>query len=217
MKFHANKADAKWTEIDLKSKGAEIEVTTFRTESGYSDGRHPDKVEFTSSIEEDLSRRDFTINSIAFSPEKGFVDPFNGRYDLERKVIKCVGNPEDRFNEDALRLLRAIRFSAQLFFNIDWNTWIPITLGAHLTKAISRERIQEEFNKTLLGKGGFRFSDFVKFGYISPCIDEEYRLPQDKWIKFKDLTYANLFMEYEERLPKDPIERIQFLYSYYRT
>ena len=192
----------------------QYEITTFRKDGDYSDGRHPDKVEFTSSIEEDLSRRDFTINSIAFSPEKGFVDPFNGRYDLERKVIQCVGNPADRFSEDALRLLRAIRFSAQLFFNIDYNTWIPITLGAHLTKAISRERIQEEFNKTLLGKGGFRFSDFVKFGYISPCIDEEYRIPQDKWIKFKDLTYANLFMEYEDRLPKDPIERIQFLYSY---
>lgn len=192
----------------------QYEITTFRKDGDYSDGRHPDTVEFTSSIEEDLSRRDFTINALAYNPEKGFIDPFNGRYDLERKVIKCVGNPEDRFNEDALRLLRAIRFSAQLFFNIDYNAWVPIRLGAPLTKALSRERIQEEFNKTLLAKYGCRFSDFVKYDYISPYIDKEYRLPQDKWLKFKDLMYANLFMEYEARLPKDPIERIQFLYSY---
>ena len=129
----------------------QYEITTFRKDGDYLDGRHPDKVEFTSSIEEDLSRRDFTINSIAYNPEKGFVDPFSGKYDLERKVIKCVGNPVDRFNEDALRMMRTIRFSCQLGFTVDKDTLNAINLLKDKISQVSRERIQAELTKSFLG------------------------------------------------------------------
>jgi len=129
----------------------QYEITTFRKDGDYSDGRHPDKVEFTSSIEEDLSRRDLTINGIAYSLGKGFVDPFNGRYDLERKVIKCVGNPVDRFNEDALRMMRTIRFSCQLGFTVDKDTLNAISLLKDKISQVSKERIQAELTKSFLG------------------------------------------------------------------
>ena len=103
----------------------EIEVTTFRTESDYSDGRHPDKVEYTGNIEEDLSRRDFTINAIASYLGDGTItDPFHGRDDIKRKVIRTVGNPLERFSEDGLRPVRAVRFSAQLGFEIMHRQWM---------------------------------------------------------------------------------------------
>ena len=95
------------------------EVTTYRVDGEYEDHRHPKEVTFTASLEEDLKRRDFTINAMAYNPETGLVDIFEGIQDLNRKVIRCVGNPGERFDEDALRILRAIRFSAQLGFEID--------------------------------------------------------------------------------------------------
>ena len=94
--------------------GEGYEVTTFRTEAGYSDHRHPDSVRFVRSLEEDLARRDFTVNAMAFHPERGLVDPFGGRADLERGLIRAVGEPELRFREDALRILRALRFTLPL-------------------------------------------------------------------------------------------------------
>lgn len=99
-----------------------FEITTFRIDGDYNDGRHPDSVRFTSNIEEDLARRDFTINAMAYSPKRGFIDPYHGREDIKNKLIRCVGEPEDRFNEDALRILRAIRFACQLDFSIETNT-----------------------------------------------------------------------------------------------
>lgn len=99
-----------------------FEITTFRIETTYSDNRHPDKVIFTNSLEEDLSRRDFTMNAIAYNEEEGFVDYFNGISDIKSKLIKCVGDPDTRFNEDALRILRALRFSSVTGFDIDKKT-----------------------------------------------------------------------------------------------
>ena len=99
-----------------------LEITTFRIEKGYSDNRHPDRVDFTDKVEDDLSRRDFTVNAIAYSPEKGFVDPFGGCADIKKETIRCVGNPNVRFGEDALRILRALRFSSVLGFEIDPET-----------------------------------------------------------------------------------------------
>ena len=96
-----------------------FEVTTYRVDGEYEDHRHPKEVTFTASLEEDLKRRDFTINAMAYNPETGIVDIFEGIEDLKRKKIRCVGNPRERFDEDALRILRAIRFSAQLGFEID--------------------------------------------------------------------------------------------------
>ena len=104
-----------------------FEVTTFRIDGMYCDNRRPDKVEFTSLLEEDLARRDFTINAIAYHPDEGFIDPFNGITDIRRREIKTVGNPDERFNEVALRMLRAIRFSAQLDFSISQEIIASIT------------------------------------------------------------------------------------------
>lgn len=95
------------------------EVTTYRVDGDYEDGRHPKQVMFTSSLEEDLKRRDFTINAMAYHPERGLVDLFHGMEDMEHKIVRCVGDPMERFHEDALRILRAVRFSAQLGFTIE--------------------------------------------------------------------------------------------------
>ncbi len=127
------------------------EITTFRTESDYSDSRHPDSVYFVTDINADLSRRDFTMNAIAFSPSRGLVDPFNGVEDIKKRVIKTVGTPEKRFSEDALRILRALRFSSVLGFEIDDSTSPAIFTLSDNLKNVSPERIYSELKKLLLG------------------------------------------------------------------
>lgn len=129
-----------------------IEITTFRIETGYSDGRHPDKVDFTTDITKDLSRRDFTMNSIAFSPKKGFVDPFGGKTDIKKGIIRCVGEPKERFAEDSLRILRALRFSSVLGFKIEEETEKAMFECKKLLSNISVERIFSETTKLLCGK-----------------------------------------------------------------
>ena len=125
------------------------EVTTYRIDGKYEDSRHPESVEFTPKLEEDLKRRDFTINAMAYNDEHGIVDIFDGVGDLHRKIIRCVGNAHDRFDEDALRILRAVRFSAQLGFGIEENTARAAKELAVNLKRISSERIHTEFNKML--------------------------------------------------------------------
>jgi len=125
------------------------EVTTFRIDGVYLDGRRPKDVTFTSDLEKDLSRRDFTINAIAYNPNTGIVDPFNGLKDIQNKIICCVGDASFRFQEDALRMMRAIRFSAQLSFNIDQNTLQAISLLSERLGMVSMERIREELTKIL--------------------------------------------------------------------
>ena len=132
-------------------KGEKIEVTTFRIDGEYLDGRRPESVCFTKSIEEDLSRRDFTINAIAFSPKTGFYDPFDGRKDIQNKLIRCVGDANERFNEDALRMVRAVRFAATLGFEVDKKITESISKLAPKLSMISIERITEETRKLLLG------------------------------------------------------------------
>ncbi len=130
-----------------------IEVTTFRTESDYSDGRHPDKVEYAGHIEEDLSRRDFTMNAMAASLKDGhIVDPYGGAEDIQKKTIRAVGQPLERFMEDGLRPVRAVRFASQLGFKIEENTWAAILREDILKKSagISLERFRDEFCKILL-------------------------------------------------------------------
>ncbi len=132
--------------------GTPLEITTYRIEKGYSDGRHPDKVIFTLKLEEDLKRRDFTVNSIAYSPEKGFIDPFGGKKDIERKIIRCVGNTTERFTEDSLRILRGLRFSSVLGFEIEENTAEAMRECKELLNSVSKERIFSELSKLLCGK-----------------------------------------------------------------
>ena len=128
------------------------EVTTYRIDGAYLDGRHPAEVTFTESLLEDLRRRDFTINAMAYSEETGVVDAFQGIQDLEDGVIRCVGTAKERFMEDALRILRAIRFSAQLDFSIEEETWKALSVIAPNLVHVSRERIQVELTKTLLSE-----------------------------------------------------------------
>lgn len=132
--------------------GAGIEVTTFRTESGYSDNRRPDKVEFVNSLEEDLRRRDFTINAMAMTEAMDIIDPFGGKLDLNSGLIRAVGQAEERFSEDALRMLRAIRFSGQLEFRIDTETMLAIKQHAASIRSVAVERIKAELDKVLVSK-----------------------------------------------------------------
>lgn len=127
-----------------------FEVTTYRVDGEYEDGRHPKEVSFTASLEEDLKRRDFTINAMAYNPKRGLVDLFGGVQDMENRIIRCVGNPLERFTEDALRILRAVRFSAQLGFSIEGETLKAISVLAPNLKYVSAERIQVELLKLLV-------------------------------------------------------------------
>ena len=126
------------------------EVTTYRVDGEYEDGRHPKEVTFTASLEEDLKRRDFTINAMAYNPSGGLVDLFGGMEDIDRKIIRCVGDPLERFTEDALRIMRAVRFSAQLGFSIEEETRKALKVLAPNLKHVSAERIQVELVKLLM-------------------------------------------------------------------
>lgn len=126
------------------------EITTYRTESTYINNRKPEKVTFVSDIKEDLSRRDFTINALAYNNKVGLIDYYNGIDDLKNKIIRAVGVANTRFNEDALRMLRAIRFSSQLNFTIEENTYLAIKNNSSLLQNISKERINSELCKILL-------------------------------------------------------------------
>lgn len=127
-----------------------FEVTTFRTDSEYTDHRRPDAVLFSASLTEDLKRRDFAINAMAFHPVKGIIDPFGGKDDLNKKIIRTVGDPRERFNEDALRMLRAIRFKARFGFSVDEAALNAIREMAGTIRYVSRERILSELNGILL-------------------------------------------------------------------
>ncbi len=130
-----------------------IEVTPYRIEAKYSDFRHPDEVKFSKNIEDDLKRRDFTINALAYNPHKGqLIDLYKGQEDIKDKVIRAVGEANDRFNEDALRMLRAVRFSTQLDFAISYDTMKAIVDNSNLLKNISMERIRDEFTKIIESK-----------------------------------------------------------------
>lgn len=139
--------------VTLLLDGTPFEVTTFRVDGSYSDSRRPDSVTFTRSIREDLARRDFTINAMAYHPEKGLVDPFGGRNDLNAGIVRCVGEPELRFTEDALRILRCVRFASTLDFSIDGTTKEAMLCLLPKLDSVARERVRTELDKALLGAG----------------------------------------------------------------
>jgi len=149
-----------------------FEVTTYRVDGKYSDGRHPDRVEFTRSLEEDLKRRDFTINSFAYNPEKGLVDLFDGMSDLENHIIRAVGKPEERFGEDALRILRAFRFSAQLDFRVEEKTKEAAKELSGNLSMISAERIREELTKLITSDHPERMEDLYDNGITEIILPE---------------------------------------------
>ncbi len=132
-----------------------IEITTFRTESKYTDRRHPDEVKFAKTIKEDLARRDFRINAIAYDPiNKKYIDPFDGKKDLKEEIIRTVGNPNERFSEDALRLMRAVRFATELNFTIEKETLASIKKHAESIRVIAKERIRDELIKIIMSERG---------------------------------------------------------------
>lgn len=191
----------------LAGSGAH-EVTTYRIDGEYEDGRHPKEVVFTSSLAEDLRRRDFTINAMAYNNEEGLVDLFDGIRDLQRKVIRCVGNPTERFSEDALRILRALRFSAQLGFKLDPATLDAIIALAPTLEKISAERIRVELNKLLISKRPEYMEAVYEAGItkiVLPEFDELMKTPQNNphhCYNVGEHTIAAL-----QHVPADPILR----------
>ena len=145
--------------IENKDGGRPFEITTFRTDHGYSDSRHPDKVAWGSHLQEDLLRRDFTINAMAISPQMELIDLHGGQEDLKNRVIRCVGDANERFNEDALRMMRAVRIAAQLQFTIEQATLQAIQAKASMIKHVSWERIRDELLKIMA-------SDYAADGYL---------------------------------------------------
>jgi len=138
--------------VTVVSGGENIEVTTFRLDGNYTDGRHPENVTFTDSLTLDLARRDFTVNAMAYSENEGIADPFGGVNDLHAGIIRCVGEPDRRFGEDALRILRALRFASVLGFDIEESTLLSLRKLRALLSAVSAERIYSEFVRLLCGK-----------------------------------------------------------------
>jgi len=190
--------------------GEPFEVTTFRGEGAYSDGRRPDTVEFVSDIVADLARRDFTVNAIALDPDDGrVIDPYEGQKDLERKVIRAVGVPLERFREDGLRVLRAARFTATLEFALDPDTERAIEPSLDVFKKVSQERVRDEWIKAMKAKRPSRAFDVMqKNGILAvtcPEMLEGVGMEQNKWHAYDVWRHG---MECLDACPGDPILRI---------
>lgn len=197
--------------VQTESKKAnlkEIEITTYRSEAKYTDKRHPDEIKFAKTIKEDLSRRDFTVNAMAMDGELEIIDPFNGQKDFKKKIIRAVGNPEKRFSEDALRMMRAVRFASTLdvslsltaSWQIEENTARAIEKNSSSLRAISQERIRDEFLKIIMAE---RASDGIellrKLGllkHIVPELEENYGVSQNKHHIYDCYTHALLSLKY---------------------
>lgn len=216
--------------------GQAYEVTTYRIDGDYLDSRRPESVEFTRNIVDDLSRRDFTINAMAYSPSRGLVDRFSGLEDIKNKIIRCVGNPDLRFKEDALRIMRAIRFSAQLGFQIEESTQKYIEENSLRLHLISAERIHDELEKiiesdpnkvkNLNNLGGFVDKFFL--GYrpsdenigLSTKIDHLYEIFGDKFIEvnfgnidnllLQDIKRAYLFLDMEGQVLEETMRVLRY-------
>lgn len=143
------------------------EVTTYRTDGSYLDGRHPEQVTFVRTLAEDLARRDFTVNAMAMDESGNITDLYGGREDLRSRIIRCVGDADRRFGEDALRMLRALRFSAQLGFEIEENTRSAIRRNAHLAQNLSAERVRDEVEKTLCSACVNKLADMAQYGLLA--------------------------------------------------
>lgn len=156
--------------VTVMSGGGSVEVTSFRAEGGYSDHRRPDSVSFGCPLEADLARRDLTVNAMAMDAAGEITDPFGGRDDLRRRLLRCVGEPERRFDEDALRMLRTVRFSAQLGFEIEPRTLEAIRALAHLASGLSAERVRDELLKTLRSPAPGLVWQLVDLGLLGACL-----------------------------------------------
>ena len=194
----------------------EIEVTTYRIEADYADHRHPTEVAFTDSLREDLARRDFTMNAMAWRPGVAgrpgeLVDPFGGQRDLDAKIVRAVGEPRERFQEDALRMLRAVRFATRLGFVIDPRTAEAIRECASLAKSLSGERIQQEITKMLDAEkpsvAFWMLSDLGLLAVISPELEIAKDTPQDKAVAQNVFDHSLATMDASPLDERDPKQR----------
>ena len=171
------------------------EITTFRTEGGYADARHPGWVAFVASVEEDLARRDFTVNAMAYNPKAGYIDPFGGQADLKNNILRAVGDPEVRFREDALRILRGARFSARFHLAPEAATMAAMKQLAPLMENLARERVFEELCKLLLAA---RVDDLCVFAplltqvipELSPSVDFQQHSPHHSYDVFTHTAHV---------------------------
>ena len=179
--FHCIDTGIKHGTVTVVIDGEPLEITTFRLDGEYEDNRHPKSVTFTSNLGADLGRRDFTVNAMAYSKKTGTVDLFGGQNDLKNKIIRCVGDPDRRFNEDALRILRALRFASALDFEIEEKTAQSLLKNRALLGNISEERIAKELLKLVCGKGAKRIlTDFAPVLFeILPEIQPMYKNSHD--------------------------------------
>ncbi len=190
----------------LTEAKTEIEITTFRSEAKYSDKRHPDEVKYAKTLEEDLARRDFTINSIALelpitnSQLPKLIDPFDGQTDLQKKIIRTVGNPDERFGEDALRMLRAVRFATSLNFTIEEKTAEAIKKNSVWVEAISKERIRDEFVKIIMADRAANGIELLRelhlLKIILPELQENVGVSQNKHHIYDCYTHAIKALEF---------------------
>jgi len=157
--FHVIPTGIQHGTVTVMLNGKGYEVTTYRIDGSYSDGRHPDSVSFTGNLRDDLARRDFTVNAMAYSEKDGIVDFYGGMDDIKNGIIRCVGNPAERFTEDALRIMRAVRFATVLGFEIEKDTALAIKDLYRNLDLVAKERINIELNKTLAGKNPARYLD----------------------------------------------------------
>ncbi len=197
--------------VTVVYEGKNTEITTFRIDGEYSDSRHPDSVCFTEKLAADLARRDFTVNAMAYNEKDGIIDLFGGQKDLENRIIRCVGEPDKRFSEDALRILRGLRFASVLSFSLEENTAASIIKNEKLLEDISVERIGSELLKLLTGVNVFSVLSKYKsvFGVFIPELKDEFGFKQygkkhgyDVWLHTA-LTVANI--------ENDPILRLTML------
>ncbi len=172
--------------IGVVVEGEVIEITTFRTEGGYTDTRHPDWVRFVPTVEEDLSRRDFTVNAMAYNPSRGYVDPFGGQQDLENKILRTVGEAKARFSEDALRILRGVRFAVRFGLHPEEKTRLAMMDMAGLMENLAKERIFDELCKLLPLVNDRDLAEFAPvltavLPELAPCVGFEQRNPHHKY------------------------------------
>ena len=172
-----------------------VEITTFRTEGDYRDSRHPDWVRFVGDVEQDLARRDFTVNAMAYSPTRGFADPFGGRQDLEKKILRAVGAPEKRFREDALRILRGVRFAVRYGLTVEPETRRAMDDQAGGLDSLSRERVFEELSKLLPLVTGADLLEFASImgaaiPEIAPMIGFDQHSPHHAYDLYTHVAYV---------------------------
>jgi len=196
---------------DLK----EVEITPYRIDEKYSDKRHPDKVKWAKTIKEDLARRDFTVNAIAMNEKKEIIDPFGGEKDLKKKLIKAVGNPEDRLKEDALRMMRAIRFATTLDFKIESETGKAIKNNSSWLRAISKERIRDELMKIIMADraadGIETLREMQLLKHIIPELEEGYKVGQNKHHIYDIYEHSILSLKYAAKKKFNKYVRIAAL------